>query len=148
MAEAPVSLRDGQQTNQLRSTMVFLHGRASEPTHVLQRAGRAVGARLRRRAVELLQLGLRDLVIGAQHEPEDQTFERSVVRADLAGVVGDSGGERLTGHPGYDLVVIESVGHAQHLRADVLGVIVHAPRRQVALAPRFKITIKDGHGAL
>ena len=126
--------------------MVLFHGCASKTPHVLKRTGRAVGARLRRRAVELRQLGLRDLVIGAQHEPEDQALKRSVVGADLAGMVGDSGGERLTGQPGHHLVIIKSVGHAQHFGADVLGVVVHAPRRQVALAPRLEIKPESFHG--
>ena len=125
--------------------MVLLHGRAAEAANVLQRAGRAVGAGLRRRAIELRQRRLADALVGAQDEPKDKPLEGGVVCSDLACVLRNAARERLVGRPCDDLVVVEGVGHAQHGRGAVLRVIVDAARAKVAAAARLEVKKKYGH---
>ena len=84
--------------------MIFLHGRASEAAHILKAARRAVGTRLRRGAVELLQLeiDLKDI-------PEYQALERCVVRVHQPLMILDGLRERLTGEPRPHVFVIKCV---------------------------------------
>ena len=103
--------------------MVFLHLARHGATDVLQAARQAVGASLRGGTIELPQLWFRHTYVRAKDIPKDKPLERGVVGHDLmAGNVG----ERLTRQPGKHLAIIESVGHAQHLGAGILRVVVDA----------------------
>ena len=145
VVERPVSARNRQQADQLRPAMVLLHGRAAEAPHVLQRAGRAVGAGLRCRAVELRQRRLADALVGAQDEPKDKPLEGGVVCSDLACVLRDALRERLVRRPCDDLFVVERVGHAQHGRRAVHTIVIHASCAKVATAAAFKVDPANGH---
>jgi hypothetical protein len=118
--------------------VILTHRRAEEPPHVLKRARRTVGAGLRGGAVELLQLEL-DL----EHVPEDQALERCVVRADLAGELGDLYGKRLRWRPSDDRFIVESKRHTQDLCADVLAIVIDAAQWQINVRSCLKIAPKN-----
>ena len=139
LAERAVALRDRQRPHQRSAPVVLHHAGPGEATDVLQAARRAVGAGLGRRAVEPLQRGLRYAKVGTDDVPEDQPLKGGVVRADLAVVDGDARRERMVRRPRLHVLVIEGVGHAEHLCGWVLGVVVHAPARQVAARAGFKV---------
>ena len=101
--------------------MILLHAGAERPAYILERARQAVGARLRRRAVELLELE-----VDLQDIPKDKTLERGVVCADLTCVRCHTLRERMLWEPRHDGLVVERVGHAEHLGAQVLRVVVDA----------------------
>ena len=145
VVERPVSARDAQRADERAAPVVLLHRRAGEAAHVLQRAGRAVGARLCCGAIELLQRRFADAKAGGQDVPEDQPLEGSVVRPDLAGVVSDARRERLAGRPRRDRFVIERPRHAQDRRAGVLRVIVDACGLEVAAASALEVKPENGH---
>ena len=142
VAECAVRLWDRQQPDKLAAAMILAHPRPSEPAHVFQATRRAVGAGLCCGAVELIQIE-----IDLQDVPENQPLERCVVRAYLAGVVHDGLRERLAGPPRPHVVVVKGVGHAQHIGASVLCVVIDAAGTKVAAAPGFKVDPQGCHGA-
>ena len=101
--------------------MVFAHTGAERAAYVFKAAGQAVGPRLRSGAIELLELE-----VDLQHIPKDKTLERGVVRADLASVRCHTLRKRMLWEPRHDGLVVERVGHAEHLGAQVLRVVVDA----------------------
>ena len=145
-AEGAVSLRDRQQPNQLRATVVLLHVGTGEPAHVLQRPWRAVGAGLRGGAVELLDTGLCDTPGRAQDVPEDQPLKRSVVGTYLApatDVVINSRWDWLSRLPCDNLIVAEGVAHAQDFCGRILRIVVCALGHQIAAAASLKVKPED-----
>ena len=144
-AERTVGLGDGQGADQLRAAVVLLHGRAGEAPHVFKAAGAAVGPGLRCGAIELLQRRFGEALIGRQHIPEDEPLEGGVVGAYLAPVLRHAGREGLAWQPRHHVVIAEGVGHAQHLGAAVLRVVVGARAGQVAAAAGLEVKPED-HG--
>ena len=140
VAERAVCLRDRQQADKLAAAMILAHPGTGKAPDILKATRRAVGAGLRGGAVELLQP-----VVDLEDVPEDQALKRGVVRPDLALVVRDGLRERLIRQPRPHALVVEGVGHAQHVGAGVLRVIVDAALGQVAPAPGFKVDPEHGH---
>ena len=116
-----VRLRDAQQADQLRATVVFTHPAADGAAYVLKRGGQAIRTRLCRGAIELFQLE-----VDAKKVPKNKPLEGGVVCADLAGVVAHAHGEMVTGLPRFHRLVIERIRHTNHVGAGVLRVVVNA----------------------
>jgi AcrR family transcriptional regulator len=113
--------------HQRRTAMVFLHRRAREPADVLKRARRTVGARLRGRAIELLQTRLGHLEVRAEHIPEDEPLEGGVMGGDgvqILDAIPHGLRERLVGRPDLHVLVVDRPRHAKHPRRRVLSVSV------------------------
>jgi len=62
------------------------------------------------------------------------------VGVDQAGMIADSRWEFCGGQPRLHITIAKGIGHAQHLGASVLGVVVHAVLFKVTAAAGFKIT--------
>ena len=125
-----------------RAAMVLLHAGTREPTNVLQRARRTVGARLRGGAIELLQTRLGHLEVRAEHIPEDEPLEGGVMGGDgvqILDTIPHGCRERLVGRPDLHVRIIDRPSHAEHPRARVLSVGVRPASDQVALGARLEV---------
>ena len=132
--ELAVGLRHGQQPDQLRATVVLAHVSASKAADVFKAARRAVGPGLSCGAVKLLQLE-----VDLEDVPENQALECRVVRVDKASMIADSGGEFLRGDPCLHGAIAEGVGHAEHVSAGILRVVVDALGLQVTAAAGLEV---------
>jgi hypothetical protein len=101
--------------------VVLTHPAADGAAYILKRTGETIRTRLRRGAIELLQLE-----VDAENIPKDKPLEGGVVCADLSSVVTHASGEVLTGPPSMDGLVIERIRHTDHVGAGVLRVVVDA----------------------
>ena len=119
--ERAVRLRDAQQADQLRATVVLTHPAANGAAYILKRTGEAVRTRLRRGAIKLLQLEM-----DAKNVPKNKPLEGGVVCADLTSVAAHTHGKILAGTPRLHRLVIERIRQADHIGAGVLRVVVNA----------------------
>ena len=128
--------RHAALSDQCCTAMVLLHAGPREPTDVLERARRAVGARLCCSAIELLQTRLGHLEVRAQHIPEDEPLEGGVMGGDgvqILDAIPHGCRERLVGRPDLHVRIVDRPSHAEHPRGRVLSVGVRAALLEVAL---------------
>ena len=119
--ERTVCAGDRQSANQLVASVILPHTCAGEPTDILKRTWSAVGAGLRRCAVELLKR-----YVDLQRIPKDKTLESSVMSANLSLIPAHLNREKLIRRPCADFLIIKSVGHTQHLGACIHRIVIHA----------------------